>query len=187
MPRARLISKVPLELIKGKDGRDGEKGAPGVPGLQGRPGKDAPLPLPIWEGTRLHWNIGGEVHKGPDLQGPQGERGPGGESRSGGGGGTPQTSKLYEVITATTDTGLGSNNNIVVLADATSGGITITLPKANKAKEFVYHVKKIDSSTNDVTIQPQNSELIDSEDCFIIERQNTNFMIVSNGTAWYVL
>ena len=187
MARARLVSRLPLDVVKGPMGPQGPEGKPGLNGRDGRDGKDAPIPMPVWEDTKLHWRVGNETIKGPDLKGPKGEDGRAGQPGSFGGGASATTQQLYSVTQATSSLSLGTDGNRIVLVDATSGPVTVTLPKASPAKGLVYHIKKTDSGTNDVTIQPQNSQLIDGEDCFIIERQNTNFMVVSDGTAWYVI
>ena len=172
---------------RGPQGDRGEQGAPGLDGRDGLDGKQGDTPSPVWEGTRLNWRVGEKLIKGPDLKGDKGEKGSPGESGGAGAGATPSTQTLYEVTVATSSLSAGMDGNRIILVDASSGDVTVTMPRANRVKGLVYHVKKTDSSTNDVIIQPQNSELIDGEDCFIIERQNTNFMIVSDGTAYYVI
>ncbi len=56
------------------------------------------------------------------------------------------------VTTVTTDYTLDEDDNIV-LVDATSGNITITLPDATAmVRRGIYYIKKIDSTANTVTI-----------------------------------
>ncbi len=57
------------------------------------------------------------------------------------------------VVTKTGDYTVTVNDH-VVLADASGGNITITLPAlADIPDEKIYHVKKIDSSGNTVTVK----------------------------------
>src|SRR5690242_3096577 len=55
-----------------------------------------------------------------------------------------------------------TNTDGVILADATSGAITITLPTAASITGRQYTIKKIDASTNAVTVGTTSSQLIDS-------------------------
>lgn len=74
----------------------------------------------------------------------------------------------------------------ILLANAAGGAVTINLPSAvnNLAR---YLVKKIDSSTNTVTIDPASSETIDGSATAVISVPNVALGLVSNGTNWYVI
>lgn len=74
----------------------------------------------------------------------------------------------------------------VVLANAASGGLTITLPTAvNNAN--VYHIKKIDTSTNFVTIATTASQVIDGSTTAVIKVPFVSLTVVSNGTGWSII
>jgi len=91
-----------------------------------------------------------------------------------------------KVTTITANTTL-DNTYHVVLADATNGVITITLPSASTCSGRQYVIKKIDSSTNAVTITPQTGQTIDGQTNISITSQNDLRRIVSNGTNWYII
>ncbi len=75
----------------------------------------------------------------------------------------------------------------VILVDATSGAVTITLPVAALSKSIIYDIKKIDSSTNVVTVDADGSETIDGATTQTLEFQHTNIRIACNGTAWFII
>lgn len=75
----------------------------------------------------------------------------------------------------------------VLLGDATSGAITITLPTAVGNTGEVFHIKKIDSSVNAVTIATTSSQTIDGVTTQSIGVQYKNITVVSNGSSWSIL
>ena len=76
--------------------------------------------------------------------------------------------------------------NDVVLVDASSGVVTITLPAASETGRQ-FEIKKIDSSANAVTIDPNGSELLDGATTAVINNQYESLTIVSDGSAWHIL
>jgi hypothetical protein len=74
----------------------------------------------------------------------------------------------------------------VILVNATSGAITITLPTAVSATR-VLKIKKTDSSANAVTIDGNGSETIDGAITYAIENQFVCISIVSDGTSWHIV
>ena len=79
-----------------------------------------------------------------------------------------------------------TDSNIQVLADASSGGITITLRAVSGLDGYVVKVKKIDSSANTVTVDGSGAEVIDGAATQVIAAQWTSLSLVTNGTAWYI-
>ena len=79
--------------------------------------------------------------------------------------------------------------NDVILVDATSGAVTITLHAAATAKQKPYNFKKIDSSANAMTIDGNASETIDGATTKSTTIQYTNFTLVPNNTtgAWSIV
>ena len=75
----------------------------------------------------------------------------------------------------------------VILGDATSAAFTIALPAAASAAGYEFTVKKIDSSGNAVTVDPNSSELIDGASTYALSAQWKYVRFKSNGTAWYVI
>ncbi len=93
---------------------------------------------------------------------------------------------VLNVTTITTSTTL-TTSQTVVLCNAASGAITVTLPTAVGNDGRHYHIKKIDSSGNAVTIDGDGSETIDGETTQVIAAQYNSINIVSDGSAWHIL
>lgn len=75
----------------------------------------------------------------------------------------------------------------IIFADATSGNVTITLPAAASFGGYRFHVKRIDNASNTCTVARSGSDTIDGQTSFTIDQQYTSVMVVSNGSAWYIL
>lgn len=73
------------------------------------------------------------------------------------------------------------DSNHTILADATSGNITITLPAASAANRRIYVIKKIDVSANTVAFSTVDGGTI------TLTTQYAGKQIQSNGTSWYVI
>jgi len=80
----------------------------------------------------------------------------------------------------------GTNDEIAILADASSNAITINLPAVATNVNRAFLIKKIDSSANVVTIDGSVSEVIDGETTQLLTAQWTAITIISNGSAWYI-
>ena len=92
---------------------------------------------------------------------------------------------LHTITTVTADTTLTSSND-VVLVNAASGAITITLPTAaTLLQEFT--VKKIDSSGNVVTVDGNGSETIDDTTTKVLSSQYDSIRFASDGAEWWIL
>jgi hypothetical protein len=75
----------------------------------------------------------------------------------------------------------------MVIADATSGAFTVTLPNATTVgdgREFT--VKKIDSSANAVTIGTTSSQTIDGATTKALSAQWTSITVKALSGAWYI-
>jgi hypothetical protein len=88
------------------------------------------------------------------------------------------------ITTVTSNTTLGSQRDVLV--DATSGNITITLPLASSNSGRQYRIKKIDSSSNTVTIARTSSDTIDGATSQVISSQWVSLSPRSNGTNWFL-
>ena len=104
----------------------------------------------------------------------------------GGGGGSTATVDPIIVSTTTTYTAAQTSGIVVLLCNSTSGAITINLPTAvlNKA---IFTVKKIDSSTNTVTIDASGAETIDGSTTIPIAVCYTAITFVSDGSNWMII
>lgn len=95
-------------------------------------------------------------------------------------------SPALHVTTITTSTTL-TTLQTVVLCNAASGAITVTLPAASGNDGRHYHVKKIDSSGNAITIDGNGSETIDGETTQVITLQYNSLNLVCDGSGWHIL
>ena len=78
-------------------------------------------------------------------------------------------------------------DNYLVIVNASTGNITITLPPAVNHKNRIYTIKKIDSSGNSVTIDANSSEKIDGEQTVVLNLQFAYVTIVSDGDEWFII
>jgi hypothetical protein len=90
-----------------------------------------------------------------------------------------------KVSTVSANTTLGVDHHIV-LVNASGGARTITLPDATTCAGRQYVIKKIDSSTDAVTIVPQSGQTIDGQASISINTQYDYRRVVSDGTNWYL-
>lgn len=89
------------------------------------------------------------------------------------------STKTSNYTAATSDT--------VLLADAASGNVTITLPTASTASGYRFFVKRIDGSANSVSVQRSGSDTIDGVASQSLDVQYTSITIVSNGSNWFII
>lgn len=91
------------------------------------------------------------------------------------------------ISTLTTLTSLTTLNNThgYVLCDASGGAFTVTLPLASARKK--YHIKKIDSSVNAITISASGADTIEGTVSKSLAAQYKSYTIYSDGsTTWYI-
>jgi hypothetical protein len=92
----------------------------------------------------------------------------------------PTATKTSSYTVTATDT--------VIFANATTGAVTITLPAAASFTGYRFYVKRIDSTTtNAVTIGRTGTDTIDGQTSISLDVQYMSVMLVSNGSAWYIL
>jgi hypothetical protein len=90
--------------------------------------------------------------------------------------------------TATKTTGYTiTASDTVIFADASSGGVTITLPVASGLSGYRFYVKRIDSSGNSCSVTRSGSDTIDGATSQSLDLQYTSLTIVSNGSNWYII
>lgn len=75
-------------------------------------------------------------------------------------------------------------NDYMLVVDATSGDVTITLPSASTTYRREYIIKKIDSSANGVIIS--STDLLDGDTTFTIGSQYVSIKLKSDGTTWHI-
>jgi len=89
------------------------------------------------------------------------------------------------VVTLVANTALDDTHH-TVLGDASGGTFTLTLPLASAAAGREYKVKKIDSSSNVVTIARAGGDTIDGATSVALGSQYQAITLVSNGSNWFL-
>lgn len=90
-------------------------------------------------------------------------------------------------ITSVTANYVANTPNEVILADATSGAVAVSLPKAKGFYGRTIFVKKMDSGGNAVTLTPQSGETIDGAASKAITTQYMSYTVMSTGTGWVIV
>lgn len=91
----------------------------------------------------------------------------------------------FNPATVTTSTTLSQANNFV-LADATGGVVTITLPSAAGARGRVYVIKRMNAGKNLVKIALTGSETLDGGTGYSLGWQYHVVTVFSDGTNWLI-
>ncbi len=100
----------------------------------------------------------------------------------------PYTYKTSTLSTTTSITNNGQYVFDVVLADATSGAITITLPTAASMSGKIFFIKRISSAANAVTIGRTSSQTVDGVNADVTLATNyQSLWIMSDGSNWLKL
>lgn len=93
----------------------------------------------------------------------------------------------WALVTKTSSYTVTSSDG-VILASASGGAMTITLPAvASVSVGKIYAVKKLDTSTNVVTVDGNGSENIDGFPSHYLRHQDEYLLVVNSGTVWQVL
>lgn len=74
-----------------------------------------------------------------------------------------------------------------VLVSANSAAVPIYLPAVSAKSYRLVVVKKIDSGSNEVTIDAYGSQTIDGAATYVLARQYQSVVLQSNGSTWNVL
>lgn len=88
----------------------------------------------------------------------------------------------WDAVTVTSN--YTASDGEFVLADASSGSITITMPSPSEDTRVA--VKKIDSSSNTVTISPSSSETFDGMSDISMTRQYDTYSVIGDGTNYNI-
>lgn len=89
------------------------------------------------------------------------------------------------IVTVTTTYSIGNNDNLV-LANATSGAFTVTLPTAVGITGRQIRVFKTDSTVNRVTIATTSSQTINGSTTQVLGTQYDVVTMVSDGANWVI-
>lgn len=82
--------------------------------------------------------------------------------------------------------GAGRDDGLI-LADATAGALTVTLPSAANRKGHEVVVKRMNSGTNAVTVTAASGETIDGAATRALATQYDSLTLVSDGTNWVIV
>jgi hypothetical protein len=88
---------------------------------------------------------------------------------------------------AKTTTYTAANVEEIILANATGGAFTITMPTAVEREGYIYSIKKTDSSANAVKVDGLGSEEIDGDADFDLLSQDEVITVVSDNANWWVI
>lgn len=102
-------------------------------------------------------------------------------------GGTLSATNVSCVVTTLTGNTTLSSSHEVVLCNASSGAFTVTLPAVASSSGRKYYIKKIDSSSYNVTIDANSTETIDGELTVVLVARYDCVEIVCDGSNWYIL
>jgi hypothetical protein len=80
-----------------------------------------------------------------------------------------------------------TNTDTVIIADATSNNVTITLPVASGVPGYRFYIKRKDGTANTVTITRSASDTIDGATSHTLDAQYTSATVVSDGSNWYII
>lgn len=80
-----------------------------------------------------------------------------------------------------------TETDYTITADASSAGFTVTLPTAVGITGRAYVVKKVDASSNLVTVDGNGSETIDGSLTMVLGTQYESVTLQSTGTAWVII
>ena len=94
------------------------------------------------------------------------------------------TRGAYRSVTAS---GSVVSGDYLIIADATAGAITMTLPPAALVPGRIYAFKRINSGANQVIVDAYASETIDGNLTHTLTPQWNSLLIMTNGVAWFIL
>lgn len=80
-----------------------------------------------------------------------------------------------------------SSSDHTITGDSTFGSSTITLPAAADVKGIIYNIKKVDGSSNPVTIAANASEKIDGATTAVLNTQYESITIHCDGFKWAII
>jgi hypothetical protein len=95
--------------------------------------------------------------------------------------------RITTIASITANYTASSTTDELVLANATSGAIVVSLPTAVGVAGRRKEVKKTDASTNAVTIDPAGSETIDGDATIFSDEQDDVVALRSDGANWRIV
>lgn len=99
----------------------------------------------------------------------------------------PSNNPILPISTTSSSVTLSAGSRNIQLIDASAGNIECSLPEAVGHGGLSFSIKKIDSSSNTVSVLPSGSETIDGASSQVISTQYVTITVVSNGADWYII
>lgn len=101
---------------------------------------------------------------------------------------SPNLGNITVAVSFVSSSGAITDDMYIILVDASAGDVTLTLPAASAQPGRVIEIKKIDSSTNQVIIDPSGADTIEGESTLELLFYGEAVPIVSDGISeWSVL
>lgn len=101
---------------------------------------------------------------------------------------TLPTARDYRLAIATVNSNTSiEDGTVVFLVDASNGEVTLTLPSPAAGRLVI--VKKVDNSSNEVTINPDTDSgaKIDGQDSVSLTNQYDKITLISDGSNWFII
>lgn len=95
--------------------------------------------------------------------------------------------KVRDAIVFATTTYTIKENDATILANATGGAFSVTLPTAVGLQGQRYFIKKTDSSANAVTVATTSSQKIDGATTFSLSTQYAKVTVISDNANWQIV
>lgn len=93
----------------------------------------------------------------------------------------------FKTVTKTADY-TATLDDFVILVDASGASRTITLPTAASATQHGFYIKMTaQAGANTVTVDPNGAELVDGAATYVLTVLYEAVLVVSDGSAWYLL
>ncbi len=89
-----------------------------------------------------------------------------------------------KVVQSKTADYTAASTDDVILVNATSGSVTISLPASGSNEGKEYLIIKTDASANTVTVDPNGAETINGDSTIVLGGQYQALEIVSDGSNW---
>ncbi len=80
-----------------------------------------------------------------------------------------------------------SATDCVILADSTSGALTLTLPTSVGVSGRQYTIKRLNGGSNAITLATTGSQSIDGNGSVVLTAQYERVTVISDGANWYII
>lgn len=96
-------------------------------------------------------------------------------------------STKLDVSLITSNSYSAKTTDVFISANCSNTNITINLPALSGLSGKVYYIKKTDSSTNIITVDANNNELIDGQLTQVINSQYDCMEVINGETEWNII